>query len=50
MPVFQCCGCPTGPCFFSTMDPEFIVGDECPANKGTASPNVAVWRELVVAE
>ena len=47
MQVFQCMGCPSGPCLFSCIDPEFWIGDECPANKtGIVTRNIATWREL----
>jgi hypothetical protein len=51
MSVFQCCGCPTGPCILTNMDPEFIAERYCPDERSAGFPaTIAVWRELGVVE
>ena len=47
MPVFQCSGCPTGPCILFNMDPEFDPGSDC-MDVRYKNINIAVWRELGV--
>lgn len=47
MTVFECNGCPTGPCTLINPDPEFEADDICP-KKGVVCR--AVFRELGVVE
>jgi hypothetical protein len=49
MPVYECCGCPSGPCTLVNMDPEFEPGSECMDIRCQGS-TIAVWRELKVSE
>jgi hypothetical protein len=48
MYVFQCTGCPTGPCTLISIDPEFEPSDTCSDKKHPE--NRAIYRELKVAE
>lgn len=50
IPVFQCNGCPSGPCILTNMDPELEAGSGCIKDGIFTKANTAVWRELVVAE
>jgi hypothetical protein len=47
--IFQCTGCPTGPCTLINMDPEFTPGSDC-MDIRYKNINIAVWREMVVRE
>ena len=48
MAVFQCAGCPSGPCVLINMDPEYECSEDCP--KVGMKKALAVWRELEVVE
>jgi len=47
MPVYECCGCPSGPCTLVNMDPEFVAKSGCPGS-GCCDLIEAVWREMKV--
>jgi hypothetical protein len=49
MPIFQCNGCPSGPCILTNMDPEFTPKDEC-LNLWGEKSNEPNWRELRAVE
>ena len=50
MPIFQCNGCPSGPCTLLNMDPEFECCEDCPRYSPGHKNVIAVWREMRAVE